>query len=289
MFKKILFTTSITSACDPAARVAFNINNLYKAHMTIFHVIEGKNMDKSEAGAYEKSIQGVKEKIETYYADYLSKSKNHDMVTVIGDPCKEILEEIRKSKPDLLVMGVSTGGEATLENAIENAGSTFQKVVKTSECPVLIVNRAAASFWGAVSNVIFATDFSKTSDKAFEFACNLAKNTGCELHIFHAQNTSLTPNSQVFDQNAIEERIREKLRFSRKKYASKMEGIENYSIEVWEGNPYIEIVKYAREKYADLIIMAQDSKNPGSETGELGSTIKQVILRAGCPVLCINK
>jgi len=153
----------------------------------------------------------------------------------------------------------------------------------------LIVNRAAASFWGAVSNVIFATDFSKTSDKAFEFACNLAKNTGCELHIFHAQNTSLTPNSQVFDQNAIEERIREKLRFSRKKYASKMEGIENYSIEVWEGNPYIEIVKYAREKYADLIIMAQDSKNPGSETDELGSTTKQVILRAGCPVLCINK
>jgi nucleotide-binding universal stress UspA family protein len=68
-----------------------------------------------------------------------------------------------------------------------------------------------------------------------------------------------------------------------------MEGIENYSIEVWEGNPYIEIVKYAREKYADLIIMAQDSKNPGSETDELGSTTKQVILRAGCPVLCVNK
>ena len=68
-----------------------------------------------------------------------------------------------------------------------------------------------------------------------------------------------------------------------------MEGIENYSIEVWEGSPYIEIVKYAREKYADLIIMAQDSKNPGSENDELGSTVKQVILRAGCPVLCMNK
>nr|NJM01776.1 universal stress protein [Desulfobacula sp.] len=68
-----------------------------------------------------------------------------------------------------------------------------------------------------------------------------------------------------------------------------MEGIENYSIEVWEGSPYIEIVKYAREKYADLIIMAQDSKNPGTETDELGSTVKQVILRAGCPVLCVNK
>ncbi len=93
----------------------------------------------------------------------------------------------------------------------------------------------------------------------------------------------------MFTQDEIEERIREKLRFSRKKYLSKMEGIENYSIDVWEGTPYVEIVKYAREKYADLIIMAQDSQNPGSQTDELGRNIKQVILRAGCPVLCINK
>jgi nucleotide-binding universal stress UspA family protein len=151
------------------------------------------------------------------------------------------------------------------------------------------VNRAAASFWGSFSNVVFATDFSKLSDRAFAFACKLAKNTACELHVFHAQPTSLTPGSKNYDQDAIEARIREKLRFSRKKYVPEMEGIENYSLEVWEGNPYTEIVKYAREKYADLIIMAQDSQNPGSETEELGSNIKQVILRAGCPVLCINK
>ncbi|MBU3952612.1 MAG: universal stress protein, partial [Proteobacteria bacterium] len=125
--------------------------------------------------------------------------------------------------------------------------------------------------------------------KAFDFACKLARETACELHIFHAQNTRLTPTSKNFDQDAIEGRIREKLRFSRGKYAAKMDGIKNYSIEVWEGNPYTEIVKYAREKYADLIIMAQDSQNPGSQTHELGSTIKQVILRAGCPVLCLNK
>ncbi len=68
-----------------------------------------------------------------------------------------------------------------------------------------------------------------------------------------------------------------------------MEGIDTYTIEVWEGSPYIEIIKYARDKYADLIIMAQDSENPGSQTDELGSTIKQVILRSGCPGLCINK
>ena len=68
-----------------------------------------------------------------------------------------------------------------------------------------------------------------------------------------------------------------------------MEGIDHYAIEVWEGTPYIEIVKYAREKFADLLIMAHDSKSPGLSAEEFGSNTKQVILRGGCPVLCINQ
>ncbi|MBU0969229.1 MAG: universal stress protein [Proteobacteria bacterium] len=283
MFKKILFATSTTKACDPAARVAFNISDLYKAHMNIFHVIEGAIPGDTRSEADEKK------KIKAYYADQLPKAVSHEIKIALGEPHSEILGEIGRNKPDLLVMGVSTGGEASLENRVESAGSTFQKVVKASLCPVLIVNRAAASFWGSISNVVFATDFSASSDNAFEFSCKLARETACELHIFHAQNTRLTPTSKNFDQDAIEGRIREKLRFSRGKYAAKMDGIKTYSIEVWEGNPYTEIVKYAREKYADLIVMAQDSQNPGSQTHELGSTIKQVILRAGCPVLCLNK
>ncbi len=281
MFKKILFATSMTKACDPAARVAFNVTNLYKAHVTVFHSIE-----KTEPGETEADIN---KKIAVCYSDYLSKAESYEIETIHGHPCNAIQNEIQRNTPDLLVMGVSTRGEAGLESAVKNTGSSLQKIIKASTCPVLIVNRPAASFWGGISNVVFATDFSTTSDRAFDFAVTLAKKTKCELHIFHAQNVSLTPGSKEFNQNAIEERRREKLGFSKKKYGSKMEGIENYSIEVWEGSPYIEIVKYARDKYADLIIMAQDSKNPGSKSDELGSTIKQVILRAGCPVLCMNK
>jgi nucleotide-binding universal stress UspA family protein len=279
MFKKILFATSATMACDPAARVAFNLCRRYQAKMTLFHVIEARSAE----------LHTVNDRINELYAEYLSKNQDCQISTVTGEPCPRILEEMEKTRPDLLVMGVSTRGEAGLENAIKHTESSFQKIVKASLCPVLIVNRPAASFWGTISNIVFATDFSKTSDQAFAFAHTLAKNTNSELHVFHAQNVSLTPGSAEFDQNAIEARRREKLNFSKKKFGIKMEDIERYSIEVWEGSPYIEIVKYARDKYADLIIVAQDSQNPGSQTQELGSTVKQVILRAGCPVLCINK
>jgi len=299
MFKKILFATSATKACDHAARVAFNISNLYNSHMNILHIIgvpsRGYSQEVTDVKTKEKVevddeyIAWVKEEIKTYYAEQLPKAKSYEIKTSIGYPHREILREIRKNKPDLLVMGGSTESEGSPTYKFESIGSTLQKVAKASDCPVLLVNREAASFWGSITNVVFATDFSKSSDAAFDFACKLARNIDCELHIFHAQNISLSPGSEIFSQDAIEQRMREKLRFYRKKYISKMEGIDNYSIEVWEGTPYIEIVKYAREKYADLIIMAHNSKSPGAETEEFGSNIKQVILRAGCPVLCINK
>jgi nucleotide-binding universal stress UspA family protein len=299
MFKKILFPTSATKACDHAARVAFNISNQYNAHLNILHVMEAPRLDdslqvtdekaKENIGIDDKDVARIKAEVTTCYAEQLSKVKSYEIRTSGGHLQREILKEIQNNKPDLVVMGGSSEKEGSSKNKIESIGSTLQKVAKASDCPLLIVNRVAASFWGSITNAVFATDFSKSSDAAFEFACKLARNTGCELHIFHAQQTRLAPGSDIYSQNAIEERISEKLRFYRKKYIPKMEGIDHYSIEVWEGTPYMEIVKYARDKYADLIIMAHDSKSPGTDSEEFGSNVEQVILRAGCPVLCINK
>ena len=69
----------------------------------------------------------------------------------------------------------------------------------------------------------------------------------------------------------------------------KIKDISNCSSDVWEGIPYVEIVKYAREKYADLIVMAHHSRKTDNEDTRLGSNIEQVIVRAGCPVISINK
>ena len=45
----------------------------------------------------------------------------------------------------------------------------------------------------------------------------------------------------------------------------------------------MEIVKYAREKQADLIVMAHHTRKMDAEDTRLGSNIEQVIVRAGCP------
>jgi nucleotide-binding universal stress UspA family protein len=67
-----------------------------------------------------------------------------------------------------------------------------------------------------------------------------------------------------------------------------MKNFKQYSMEVWEGIPFVEIVKYAREKHADLIVMAYNTRKTDDDAF-IGSVAEQVILRANCPVISINR
>jgi nucleotide-binding universal stress UspA family protein len=141
-----------------------------------------------------------------------------------------------------------------------------------------------------MSNIVFGTDFSKASDAAFTFACKLARELNCEMHIFHALDISTMHMGRLLTQDEIESRIRASLRMIRGRYVAKIkDDLNDYSFDVWEGVPYVEIVKYAREKHADLIVMAHHAQKVGETDDRLGSNIEQVIVRAGCPVISVNR
>ena len=72
------------------------------------------------------------------------------------------------------------------------------------------------------------------------------------------------------------------------KYVSKMTDYDNYQVEIWEGTPYVEILKYARDRKADLIVMAHHAREVPAEDAEIGSTVEQVVLRSACPVASVT-
>ena len=43
-------------------------------------------------------------------------------------------------------------------------------------------------------------------------------------------------------------------------YLSQLKGFEKVTVQVWEGSPYVEILKLARERQADLIVMAHHTR-----------------------------
>nr|MDA3834865.1 universal stress protein [Spirochaetales bacterium] len=206
----------------------------------------------------------------------------------IGLPHREILRIARNIKPDIIVMGGTTGASGSYAEKKIVTGSTFQRVAKAARCPVLVINRPAASFWGGFSNVVFCTDFSDTADIAFDFAFKLASELNCEFHIFHALDVTRFPINNFHTQDYIEDQIRKADQQLRFRYGSKIKSFRHYSMEVWEGIPFIEIVKYGREKHADLIVMAYKTRKTDDDAS-IGSVAEQVILRANCPVISINR
>ncbi len=299
MFKKILFATSATEACDHAARVAFNMAKSYDAKICILHVLGVPTRGFSQVVLDVKTkeqvilddeyIAWVEEEIKVHYSKQLETIQNFEINVAVGLPHREILRAARESAPDLIVMGGSTGDDEDSVYKKSMVGSTLQRVAKVAPCPLLVVNRPAASFWGGMSNVVFGTDFSKASDAAFRFALKLVKALNCELHIFHALDIGSMHLGRSMTQDEIESNLRESLRRIRGRYIPEMKDVAEYDFEVWEGIPYVEIVKYAREKHADLIIMAHHTQKASQEDTRLGSNIEQVIVRAGCPVISINR
>ena len=303
MFKKIVFATTASPSCDHAARVAFDMAERYKAELFIFHVLGVPSRGFSrlivdsrtgEEVTYDDDyLQWVKEEMKNTYDNQIKKYDNSHLDTIAGVPHTEILRFARKNNADLIIMGSSTREEEEENVAYRKvAGRTLQAVAKSARCPILVIGRPAASFWGGFSNIVFGTDFSRPADSAFIFAQKTAKALDCKLHLFHALDISAIQSGKIMEQEQIEDSLMEAREMIRKKYVSKLKNFDNYEVDVWEGIPYIEIVKYAREKYADLIVMAHHTREPREPNAEnvlLGGTLEQVVLRATCPVASVNR
>jgi len=298
MFKKILFATTASPTCDNAAKVAFDLETKWEAKLFVFHVLgiptRGfspfvTDIRTGETEAVDPDyIEWVKEEMKNTYGDLLKYSTDVELDAVSGVPHREILRKARKEDVDLIIMGAHTRREdvgATRYRGV--VGSTMQRVAKASRCPVVIISRPCTTCWKLFSNILFGTDFSKASDYAFLWALKLAKEVGATLHIFHACDIN-TGSSRVEGQEEIEAKIQAARKRIEERYVSKLGGYDQYSVEIWEGTPYVEILKFSREKQADLIVMAHHTREVDPDEALLGSTVEQVVLRASCPVASVN-
>jgi nucleotide-binding universal stress UspA family protein len=299
MFDKILFATTASPTCDNAAKVAFDLETKWESKLYVFHVLgiptRGFSPFVTDVRTGETETVGpdyvewVKEEMKNTYADLLKYASDVEIDAVAGVPHREILRKARKEDVDMIIMGAHTRqediGAARYRGVV---GSTMQRVAKAARCPVVIISRPCTTCWKLFSNIVFGTDFSKASDYAFFWALKLAKEVGATLHIFHACDIHTDAIGPAEGQEAIEARIQAAREKIEARYLSKLDGYANYTVEIWEGTPYVEILKFSREKQADLIVMAHHTREIDPEEALLGSTVEQIVLRAACPVASVN-
>ena len=300
MFKKILFATTASPTCDDAAKVAFDLAKKYNSTLFAFHVFgiptRGASpfvvdMRTGEEETHDDDYTAwVKEEMKNTYAKQLQETDNCVVDCTVGPPHWSILRKAREENVDLIVMGAHTRqedvGAARYRHIV---GSTMQKVARRARCPVLIVSRPCNTCFWYFSNILFGADFSKASISAFLFAYNTAKAIGCKLHLFHAIDITDMQFGKITGQEEIEARVKAARKKMEEMYISRMEDFDTYAVEIWEGIPHVEILKYAREKSADLVVMSHHTREIDPEKALLGSTVEQVVLRSACPVASVNR
>ncbi|MFW6055187.1 MAG: universal stress protein, partial [Thermodesulfobacteriota bacterium] len=299
MFTNILFATTGSPACDNAAKMAFELAKVHQARLTVFHCVGIPSRGYSHIvrdyrSGMEEEVdqdyrQWVVEELQTTYEKQLAAYGNCEFEIAVGVPAREILRRARKKDVDAIVLGAHTSDEdATGARYRAMAGNTLQKVSKAARCPVIIVNRPCSTCWSYFSNIVCGVDFSKPSEYAFQFAYQAAREIGARLHIFHAVDLFALSSTRHPDQNTVNKALQSAEKRIRQQYLSRIAGFPTVETEVWEGVPYVEILKFAREKQADLIVMAHHARESEESGAALGSTVEQVLLRSFCPVASVS-
>ncbi|MDZ7762555.1 MAG: universal stress protein [Desulfovermiculus sp.] len=299
MFRKILFATSASPACDNAAKVAFDLARVHDAELTVFHVLGIPSHGFSQGVRDYRS--GYLEELSPDYVDWVIDELRHvyenqlemyskcTFEVAAGIPSREILRMARKIDVDCIILGAHTSNEDMAISKYRSiVGNTLRKVSKAAKCPVLIVNRPCMTCWNYFAHIVVGVDFSKHSDQAFQFALQTAKELKSTLHIFHALDLNYLHHGIVPNQETIEKALsaaKKKLEYH---YLSQLNDFTDYTYDIREGVPFVEILKFAREKQADLIVMSHHARDVNLDEADMGSTVEQVVLRSACPVANVS-
>ena len=187
--KRILVPTDFSPQAENALKVAALIAKKNKAEIYLEHSLDLPShlANGGSASAKPQSIYFIKlanQKFEEVLkGKFLSDIKVHNAIGH-GEIYDDVQLTVKDKSIDLIIMG-SHGTSGFKEMFI---GSNAEKVVRTSEIPVLVIKNEHHAF--DIKDFVFATDLSEECRKPFERAQKFAKDVGATIHLLFVN----TPN-----------------------------------------------------------------------------------------------
>ena len=142
-----------------------------------------------------------------------------------------------------------------------------------------------------IERILFPIDFSEGSMNALDYAISLSKEYNSRLYLLHVvHDISMTAGWQV-PHIRIDEFYREMEEGAKKEMEKfcreELRGIENIEQIVLRGIPDEEILRVARDKKIDIIVIGTHGRT-GIDRLLFGSTAEKVVRKAPCPVLSVR-
>jgi nucleotide-binding universal stress UspA family protein len=208
-----------------------------------------------------------------------------------GRPFEEICRLARERKIDLVI--VSTRGNTGLKHLL--LGSTAERIVRYSPCPVLVVHPRARNGKSVRPDLTFGKilvpiDFSKCSLKGLEYAKALAKQFGSKLVLLNAVAFQYYITSDEYARYDLPLLMQHAEQAARRQMRDLIEKTDWEGIEIKSslqiGHAGQQICARAAGHHADLIVTSTHGTT-GFKHILLGSTAEYVVQHAACPVLVI--
>lgn len=138
--------------------------------------------------------------------------------------------------------------------------------------------------------IVLTTDFSEVSRRALDPARIMAEKFGSHIILVHVLEDRMPPFLEELlpDSGEILGRQRERAVEALDRIAREdLDAGLSWETIVIIGIPHREIVEIARQKGADLIVMATHGRGPVGHA-LIGSTTERVLHRAPCPVMAVR-
>lgn len=275
MMKKILVPVDFSEHSEYALEVAAQIATQKNAELIVVHMLSLSeaivNNDEAQEARQAVFYLKLAEKrfSEFLDKDYLKDLKITEMVHNYR-VFKEINDVALKVEADLIVMG-SHGSSGFSEVFV---GSNTEKVVRSSEIPVLVIKQRRKNF--QFENVVFACDFDTDNIEAYRKAMKLCKEFDATIHLLYVN----LPAERFRSTSQMEERVRTFLDKADNGDYNNLENViyrDDYTVE--QG-----IFTFSNKINADLIVVSTHGRR-GLAHFFFGSVGEDVANHADTPVL----
>jgi nucleotide-binding universal stress UspA family protein len=142
-----------------------------------------------------------------------------------------------------------------------------------------------------IKTILFPTDFSNGARAAMDHAISLAKDYSAKLILIYvAQNVPVTEwdNLSPHYETELMDDLEKSAGIEMGKWVSEVSAkAGDVDQVIARGVPFVEIIKTAREKKADLIVIGTHGRT-GIDHMLFGSTAEKVVRKSPCPVLTVR-
>ncbi|RMH72215.1 MAG: universal stress protein [Gemmatimonadetes bacterium] len=276
-FNHILCPIDFSESSYTALKYAIRFAKKFDARISLLSVVEDvpeyfSRLFEKEEKLYSRLDDLVKQ------TDWEGLDLPHTAVTD-GSPFIKIIQHARDINADLIIIGAH-GHEGQFKDVI--IGSTAEKVIRKSPCPVLTVHDNAAGS-DMIQRVLYPVDLSSTSKSIAADVAFIAETYSARVHILHVLHHPTAMLNEDLIQGIRREASREMELFLSDPVWKNVK----LEPEICKGLPSAMILDVATSKKADLIIMTTHGRGIVPHL-LIGSTAERVARHAPCSVLTIR-